>query len=529
MKPLEEMHFTDQVASVAGSAAQVAGSVAQVAGSAASASSQPSPAQVFGSDASASSQPSPAEVSGFVSVPSQPSPAKVSGFVSVPSQPSPAQVSGFVSVPSAPPPAKVAGSAATSSAGPPPAKVAGPMFSEPPQPPPPSVIAAVVKNAAAAKARGHKFKGPPPEVVNPAFWIWAWEAGDTAVAVKASPPPVAGLAPPAARPSPPAAESAPIGGPPPPPAGPPPPPAGPPPPAANSVSIGGPPPPPAGPPPPPAGPPPPAANSVFSGGSPPAEPAPSDALLPVPPLLMGPTELMSGEYRFDHFIGVIRAPPDGTDHEAAPIVIIVPGSGGFDRAKAKEGGHLQIPLCCPKPCWYAYMNFPGGDGGYKQKLPRQLLDFIKMIHHLARSRAIIGWGFSRGAKWLIELIRNQNHAGLLHAAVMFAAYPQTKCQHEQQRCAHELIAIRSCAICLLHFSQDDSCGASRFPHWHDEFQRYMATRVAESAASTSSLLSLTPPGNHNDASLIWFAWQVQCNSVFHQWFEMIWHSATVKH
>ena len=397
---------------------------------------------------------------------------------SVPSQPSPAKVSGFVSAPSQPPSAKVAGSAA---------EVAGP----------PSSMAVPVADIVSSAA--HK-KGPPPGT-------WVWKAGVTTVSL---PPPGAGLPPPAARPPPPAA--------------------GPPPPAADSVSSGGPPAPPV------AGPPP-AADSVSSGGPPPpppAEAAPSDVLQPAPPPPMQPPELMAGEYPFDHLIGIIKAPPDGTDHEAAPIVIIAPPSGGFDRAKKKDGGHLKIPVCCPKPCWYAYMDVHGGR--HTMELPRQFVEFIEMLNRRAKSRAIIGWGLSRGAKWLMEVIRNNNR--LLDAAVLFAPYPQIKCPYEQKACADELIAITDCAICLLHFAEDDCCGVHRYPHWHAKLQHHMATQVAESAAMvagsasaasmSSPLLSLTLSGDHDTAVPIWLEWQVQCDDDFNEWFEMMWHSATVK-
>ena len=139
-----------------------------------------------------------------------------------------------------------------------------------------------------------------------------------------------------------------------------------------------------------------------------------------------PPPLQAGEFLFGTDVGVIVAPPPGTDAATAPIVLLVPPSGGFHRLGKRAGGGLELPLCCPKPCWYAYMQWDRGK--YKETLPPQFLEFIRFIRVGARGNAIIGWGFSRGGKWLMEIVRE--HVGLLHAAVMFAGYPQARSQYD---------------------------------------------------------------------------------------------------
>ena len=248
--------------------------------------------------------------------------------------------------------------------------------------------------------------------------------------------------------------------------------------------------------------------------------------------------LTPGDFKFGDATGVIVAPPEGTDHDSAPIILLVPPGGGFRRKKTgkkkKKGKKMEIPLNCPKPCWYAYMQWSVGT--YNLKLPPEFLDFVKFVNSRAKSRAIIGWGLSRGAKWLIELARE--HAGLLTGAVMIAGYPQTKDKDDQELSAKELIAIRNCVICMLHFVSDECCGVTCFPHWHAEFERHMAVQVAESAAEVagsaanssskpppppkSSLLSLNLPGSHSAGYPIWLHWQVDCHRVFNQWWEMLW-------
>ena len=80
---------------------------------------------------------------------------------------------------------------------------------------------------------------------------------------------------------------------------------------------------------------------------------------------------------------------------------------------------------------------------FRQTLPTQFVEFVQMIHGQAKGRALIGWGCSRGAKCLIEMV--WEHA-VLDATAMFAGYPQSKCEHEKRACAQELMAIRSCGV-----------------------------------------------------------------------------------
>ena len=162
-------------------------------------------------------------------------------------------------------------------------------------------------------------------------------------------------------------------------------------------------------------------------------------------------------------------------------------------------------------------------GSWKEQLPSQLVQFLKFIKGRAHGRPIIGWGMSRGAKWLIELMRE--HAGLLDGAFMVAGYPQTRCQHEQAACARELIAIptEKCAICLIHFTEDSCCGVPSFPHWHGTFARHMADHNRQ-----SSLISLYLPGAHDAANPIWQDWQVDADPLLQKAFEIIWQMSVTR-
>ena len=130
---------------------------------------------------------------------------------------------------------------------------------------------------------------------------------------------------------------------------------------------------------------------------------------------------------------------------------------------------------------------------------------------------------------------------MLDGAVMIAGYPPTERKYDQQTSAKDLIAIRSCPICMLHFVSDKRYGMSSLSYWHTEFQRHMAGQVAESAAEVvgsaasssskppphpkSSLLSLNLPGNHDAGYPIWLHWQLDCHPDFNQWWETLWKMA----
>ena len=251
-------------------------------------------------------------------------------------------------------------------------------------------------------------------------------------------------------------------------------------------------------------------------------------------------DLKAGSFAFGKHMGVIVAPPRGTNHDSAPIIILMSPTDGF--SQKEQDGDIDVPMNCPTPCWYAYMQW--SKGGWKAKLPDELLQFVQFIHSRAKNRGIFGWGISRGAKWLIELTREHQ---LLDAAVMFAGYPQTRCQHEQVANAQELIEVRNCAICMVHFVADECCGVTCFPHWHAEFERHMAkvadpewhaefdrhvANVAESAAEVagsvaiqpvSSLISLILLGNHKSGYDIWHSWDVECDPTFSKWFMLTMH------
>ena len=180
---------------------------------------------------------------------------------------------------------------------------------------------------------------------------------------------------------------------------------------------------------------------------------------------------------------------------------------------------MQYPTNCPRPCWYAYMQWYGGS--YKLRLPTDFLQFVQWIKDRAAERAVIGWGYSRGAAWLIELTRN--HGGLLDAAVMFAGYPWTNDKHDQHASAQELIAIRNCAICLVNFAADLECGPLKFPHWHADLNCHMVKQhkaMEERKPYDSPLCNINLQGHHQTPYPMWLDWQMPAR--LQDWFDSMW-------
>jgi len=69
------------------------------------------------------------------------------------------------------------------------------------------------------------------------------------------------------------------------------------------------------------------------------------------------------------------------------------------------------------------MDIPGN---HKTKMPKEFIRFIEDLHARCshNNNSIGAWGFSRGARWLEELVRE--HSAYLDVAVIIAGYPETR-------------------------------------------------------------------------------------------------------
>ena len=257
---------------------------------------------------------------------------------------------------------------------------------------------------------------------------------------------------------------------------------------------------------PPPGPPPP---SLVPQTPPPGPPPPS--------LFLVPQTITYGKYQ-----GVIVSPPAAVRWcPRVPLVLLVPPAGGFNfktnkKHRKREAGQLLLPFNCPKPCWYAYMNVVGN---WKTRVPHEFLQFISDLHAMCspNKNAIIAWGFSRGARWLEEIVRE--HSRFLDAAFIIAGYPETRGQDQDTSVAKELIGIKTTIVCMVHFAADAVCNASIYPAWYAEFEVAIAARVGNDTAFTSFMV----PGTHVCAGKsLWLDWDfTKVNPEWTDWFEKI--------
>ena len=112
---------------------------------------------------------------------------------------------------------------------------------------------------------------------------------------------------------------------------------------------------------------------------------------------------------------------------------------------------------------------------------------------------------------------------MMRVTTLRAKRMSTRCQYEQRSCAAELIDAKDCAICMVHFTSDESCGVTCFPFWHAKFQRHMAIPPHE---RWSSLISLDLPGPHEAASSYWYDWRLEKSPHLRCWFDALWQMVT---
>ena len=217
--------------------------------------------------------------------------------------------------------------------------------------------------------------------------------------------------------------------------------------------------------------------------------------------------LEAGTLQYGNYQGHVIAPTDPCgDAALLPLVILVPPTGGFEFKTREAMGQLNLPLNCPMPCWYAYMNVPGN---HKEKVPPEFILFIEELHHKCSSshqknfkNLIIAWGLSRGALWLEEIVRE--HSKYFDVAFIIAGYPENRCRHKNSCAAKELIEVAKVTgkvVCMVHFVSDELCNAGRYPEWHAGFETAMAMRDR-----VPNFMSLSVPGSHDDAKPFWYSW-----------------------
>ena len=185
-----------------------------------------------------------------------------------------------------------------------------------------------------------------------------------------------------------------------------------------------------------------------------------------------------------------------------------------------EPGKLDMPFNCPKPCWYANMQV---DGNHKVAVPQAFFQLIKDLHVMCshNKNSIVAWGFSRGGRWLEEIVRE--YSVYLDVAIIIAGYPETKDKWQNASAAKELIAVNSTIVCMVHFAADYFCNVSIYPNWYAEFELASAARFDEQHGLTG-FMNFMVPGTHDEAQKLFHDWNFAVVSTeLNDWFEAIWY------
>ena len=238
-------------------------------------------------------------------------------------------------------------------------------------------------------------------------------------------------------------------------------------------------------------------------------------------------ELAAQTIRYGTFEGVIVDPNVAGSAATArlPVVLLLQGSGGFwPKTKKKFGkdadiNSLDIPLNCPKHCWYAYMQITGKNN---RKLPDELMQFIRELHGMCKHEGnpIVAMGFSRGARWLEKIVRENSH--YLEVAIIIAGYPENKDKVQNKSHAQELVKVKSTIVCMVHFISDFHCNTSIYPDWYGEFERASEPSVRE-IEDITSFNNFMLQGNHKDAEELWYNWHfAKVDDELNGWFEAMW-------
>jgi pimeloyl-ACP methyl ester carboxylesterase len=183
----------------------------------------------------------------------------------------------------------------------------------------------------------------------------------------------------------------------------------------------------------------------------------------------------------------IHAPLKGDDK--SPVLVLLPGAGGWYKLS-------DVPLQkAPCPCWHVVFH---AGGRHKVRKPDYVHLFLTQIRFWTRETGnkIIVLGYSRGAAWIVDLVRD--NAACLDAAIALAPYPWTSCPHSNKHEARELMQVRRLPLLLIHFAEDAHCHPAKYPQWFSQFALAQAVEEGHSYGQRApTFYSTTLPGEHD--------------------------------
>ena len=116
--------------------------------------------------------------------------------------------------------------------------------------------------------------------------------------------------------------------------------------------------------------------------------------------------------------------------------------------------------------WYFWADIPGNHKTpFTQSIPMALEALRKTTTKTTKNKILLA-GFSRGARWVDEVILE--HAELFDFAIAIAPYPRSKDQWKQRDWARQVMQVKR-PILYIEFASDEFCNAGTYRIWFEEF------------------------------------------------------------
>ena len=189
---------------------------------------------------------------------------------------------------------------------------------------------------------------------------------------------------------------------------------------------------------------------VAASAAPPPPPPPAAA-----PLI---GELHECKVRIGFYVWHLRPPKDKLTEDQknrAPVMVLLSGAGGFG-----PGGPPR-PL---SSVWYFYADIPGK---HKAPLTSSVPDALRALRQATNNKIVL-CGFSRGARWVDEVLQKHADAGF-DFAIAIAPYPANRDDWLQRQSAREVMKVNRPIMYVL-FASDEFCNAVTYATWFQQFE-----------------------------------------------------------
>ena len=193
-------------------------------------------------------------------------------------------------------------------------------------------------------------------------------------------------------------------------------------------------------------------------------------------------------------LGTKGAPP----LRSGPILVRIPGADGYTSTATEKKKVSDVLLDEPPyPCtivvlWSDGVGTQGKGKSYQRNLPPSMVAALKAIRRIGdcRKRSLLAAGFSRGAKWVMQLA--SLHSDLMDFAIMFAGYPSDRNAEVQAAEARALLRT-PLPMDVVQYQYDHFCSPATYVAFTSTLSQGVKVR------NYGSLRFKIVAGEHEDA------------------------------